>query len=167
MTKKNFDADGFYRALSRGVEARGVTWKQVSDATGVSSSTLSRMADGRRPDAASLAVLSAWAGLNPAEYVRDVEVEQVDDAEAMRLWREAGLPEYFLGNRGTNAKLVRFVELAQEAAVCHGIHYPECWDAAAYPTVGAALAEMVAAFRCSCDECPRGVLADGKENQHG
>ena len=31
-----------------------------------------------------------------------------DDAEIMRLWRECGLPEYFLGNGGTNYKLVEF-----------------------------------------------------------
>ena len=30
---------------------------------------LTRMAQGRRPDAASMAALSAWAGINPANYV--------------------------------------------------------------------------------------------------
>ena len=38
--------------------------------TGVSASTLTRMAQGRKPDAASLAALSAWAGLNPSDFVR-------------------------------------------------------------------------------------------------
>ncbi len=31
-----------------------------------------------------------------------------DDAEVMRIWRECGLPEYFLGNAGSNHKLVAF-----------------------------------------------------------
>ena len=31
-----------------------------------------------------------------------------NDSEVMRLWRECGLPEYFLGNGGTNHKLVKF-----------------------------------------------------------
>lgn len=31
-----------------------------------------------------------------------------DDAEVMRLWRECGLPEYFLVNAGSNHKLVAF-----------------------------------------------------------
>ena len=31
-----------------------------------------------------------------------------DDAEVMCIWRECGLPEYFLGNGGTNHKLVEF-----------------------------------------------------------
>jgi len=34
----------------------------------------------------------------------------VDDAKVMRLWRECGLPEYFLGNGGTNHKLVAFAK---------------------------------------------------------
>jgi transcriptional regulator with XRE-family HTH domain len=66
---KGFDGDGFYRALEATVEIRGVNWKKVSEATGVSPSTLTRMAQGRRPDAASLAALSAWAGLNPSDFV--------------------------------------------------------------------------------------------------
>lgn len=66
--KKNWDAAGFWAGLSRVVEVRGWTWKRVSQETGVSSSTLSRMKDGRKPDAASLAALSAWSGLNPAQF---------------------------------------------------------------------------------------------------
>src|SRR5690242_13919310 len=67
---KRFNAKAFFKALSSVVEARNVPWTQVSRETGVTTSTLSQMAVGRRPDAASLAVLSAWAGLNPAHFVR-------------------------------------------------------------------------------------------------
>ena len=67
---KGFDGDGFYRALEATVSARSKNWKQVAAETGVSASTLTRMAQGRRPDAASLAVLSAWAGLNPSDFVK-------------------------------------------------------------------------------------------------
>lgn len=67
--KQEFDATGFYAALVRSVNARSTTWKDVSKETGVSQTTLTRMGQGRRPDAASLAALSAWAGINPANYV--------------------------------------------------------------------------------------------------
>lgn len=67
--KQEFDAAGFYSALERSVRARKVNWKEVSTDTGVSQTTLTRMGQGRRPDAASLAALSAWAGINPANYV--------------------------------------------------------------------------------------------------
>ena len=66
---KGFDGDAFYRALETTVTARSKTWKQVAAETGVGASTLTRMARGRRPDAASLAALSAWAGLNPSDFV--------------------------------------------------------------------------------------------------
>ncbi len=69
MDDKGFDGDAFYRALENTVNARSKTWKQVAAETGVSASTLTRMAQGRRPDAGSLAALSAWAGLNPSDFV--------------------------------------------------------------------------------------------------
>lgn len=68
-TKPSFNFRGFYRALADTVAARAATWKIVSDETGVSQTTLSRMARGRQPDAESLASLSSWSGLNPADYV--------------------------------------------------------------------------------------------------
>lgn len=66
---KGFQAEAFYEALSTTVEARKVTWKQVSKETRVGASTLTRMSQGRQPDAASLAAISAWAGINPADFV--------------------------------------------------------------------------------------------------
>lgn len=64
----NFDFEAFYKALSATVTARRMTWKMVSEDTGVSQSTLSRMSKGRRPDAASLTALSAWSGINPVDF---------------------------------------------------------------------------------------------------
>lgn len=68
-TSKGFDDQAFYRALASAVEERDLNWKQVSLNTGVSASTLTRMSQGKKPDAASLAALSAWSGLNPADFV--------------------------------------------------------------------------------------------------
>lgn len=67
--EKGFDADAFYKALATTVAAKGVTWKKVSQDTGVSATTLTRMAQGRRPDSSSLAILASWAGLDIANYV--------------------------------------------------------------------------------------------------
>jgi len=69
LEDKGFDGEAFYRALETTVETRGKNWKQVAAETGVGASTLARMAQGRKPDAASLAALSAWAGLNPSDFV--------------------------------------------------------------------------------------------------
>jgi len=64
-----FDNQAFYRALSATRVARDMTWKEVADEASVSASTLTRMAQDSRPDADGLAALSAWSGLNPADFV--------------------------------------------------------------------------------------------------
>jgi transcriptional regulator with XRE-family HTH domain len=66
--QSKFDFASFFKALAATVASRGATWKTVSEATGVSQTTLSRMARGRQPDAESLTALSAWSGLNPVDF---------------------------------------------------------------------------------------------------
>lgn len=67
--KPLFDLEGFYQALRATRESRDLTWKDVADQASISASTLTRMAQNRRPDADGLAALSAWSGLNPADFV--------------------------------------------------------------------------------------------------
>jgi hypothetical protein len=64
-----FDFEAFYRAVDLTREARGLNWKQVGEQTSIHPSTLARMGQNKRPDADGLASLSAWSGLNPAEFV--------------------------------------------------------------------------------------------------
>ena len=65
-----FDAGAFYEALDGARMARTMTWKQVAGETGVSASTLTRMAQGKRPDVDGLAALVAWSGLDADDYLR-------------------------------------------------------------------------------------------------
>ena len=65
-----FDNGAFYEALDAERQARQLTWKQVASESGVSASTLTRMAQGRRPDVDGLAALAAWSGLRADDYVR-------------------------------------------------------------------------------------------------
>lgn len=93
--KKQFDAQGFYQAIERDVSARKITWRELSIATGVSQTTLTRMGQGRKPDAASMAALSAWAGINPANYFKGASPQpdiaagavyaELDDDQIMNL----------------------------------------------------------------------------------
>jgi hypothetical protein len=94
--KQEFDSDAFYAAIERAVGSRKVTWKEVSLATGVSQTTLTRMGQGRKPDAASMAALSAWAGINPASYVagqvaRPVPAGQTLEQVALLFRQDAAL----------------------------------------------------------------------------
>ena len=69
-TRGTFDSGSFFSALESTKLARGLTWKQVADQSGVSASTLTRMAQGRRPDVDGLAALSSWSGLDIDDFVR-------------------------------------------------------------------------------------------------
>lgn len=112
--KQEFDAAGFYSGLERAVRARRVNWKDVSNETGVSQTTLTRMGQGRKPDAASLAALSAWAGINPADYVsgmfpnRQTEGQTLDKV-ALLFRKDAQLSE------DARKKLEAIVESAYNA----------------------------------------------------
>lgn len=65
-----FDNNGFYEALSATRQARNLSWKQVAAESGVSASTLTRMAQGKRPDVDGLAALLSWSGLKADDFVR-------------------------------------------------------------------------------------------------
>jgi hypothetical protein len=51
-------------------------------------------------------------------------VERCNDAEIMRIWRECGLPEFFLGNGGTNGKLCEFAKRVADKWISVDDHPP-------------------------------------------
>ena len=71
-----FDSDAFHSALDAVRRARDLNWKEVAAQSGVSASTLTRMAQGKRPDVDGLAALVAWSGLDAGDYVRSDEAER-------------------------------------------------------------------------------------------
>ena len=79
-----FDSEAFYDALDAVRLARSMNWKQVAAEAGISASTLTRMAQGKRPDVDSLAALAAWSGLSVDDYVRAHGAEQ-EDTEPLAL----------------------------------------------------------------------------------
>jgi len=70
MNLGDFDADAFYAALDGQRQSRKLTWKKVAEESGVSASTLTRLAQGRRPDVDSMATLLVWSGLSADFFVR-------------------------------------------------------------------------------------------------
>jgi transcriptional regulator with XRE-family HTH domain len=78
MPKGIFDAEGFFQALDDVRSSRELTWKQVADESEVSASTLTRMAQGRRPDVDSLAALLKWSGLSADDFIVDGDDSEVE-----------------------------------------------------------------------------------------
>ena len=87
-TRSQFDFVGFYKALSATVKTRNTNWKTVSEQTGISQTTLSRMSKGRQPDAESLTALSAWSGLNPVDFLAGPKQAREPIAMVTKLLRE-------------------------------------------------------------------------------
>lgn len=88
MSAPAFDVAGFRAALDRSRNAQGVQWREVARQTGVSASTLSRMATGRTPDAASMAALCAWAGIDHRKYLTPKPEPKMDTGLLMSSLRE-------------------------------------------------------------------------------
>jgi transcriptional regulator with XRE-family HTH domain len=70
MSQGDFDAEAFYAALDGQRQSQQLTWKKVAEESGVSASTLTRLAQGRRPDVDSMAALLVWSGLSADAFVR-------------------------------------------------------------------------------------------------
>lgn len=79
----SFDAEAFYEAVDAQRRAKKMTWRQVAVATGVSASTFTRMAQGKRPDVDSLATLCSWSGLSADDFVRSERKEKGPEPLAM------------------------------------------------------------------------------------
>lgn len=64
MSGHRLDVQEFHRRLDLQRTDRGLSWRDVAGATGLSPSTLSRIADGHRPDADALVSLLVWLDLD-------------------------------------------------------------------------------------------------------
>lgn len=79
----SFDCEAFYTALDAHRQSLKLTWKQVASQSGVSASTLTRMAQGRRPDVDGLAALTAWSGLSADDFVKKSKGAESKEAEPL------------------------------------------------------------------------------------
>lgn len=66
---EHFDNEAFYAALNAARLSRQMTWRDVAEATGVASSTFSRMGQGASPDVNGLAALLKWSNLKAEMFI--------------------------------------------------------------------------------------------------
>lgn len=67
--KEQFLNEAFFDALDAHRQAKKLTWKAVAEKAQVSASTLTRIAQGKRPDVDTLAALCKWSGLSADEFI--------------------------------------------------------------------------------------------------
>ncbi|MBX3263740.1 MAG: hypothetical protein KF782_28970 [Labilithrix sp.] len=84
-----FDLDGFRAAVDAERRARGQPWSAVAAETGVSPSTLTRMARGRGAEVDALAALALWAGVSLDAFVRPARAAPAGSAGPRAIGRVA------------------------------------------------------------------------------
>jgi transcriptional regulator with XRE-family HTH domain len=85
------DASSLFNALDAARNARGLQWKHVAEQTGVSASTLTRIAQGKRPDVDGFAAITAWLGNDPRAFFtpNSNNVTGVESGDAVSLFVSA------------------------------------------------------------------------------
>lgn len=66
---KPFLGEVFYKALDAQRQSKKMTWKKIAEEASVSASTLTRIAQGKRPDVDTMAALCKWSGLSADSFV--------------------------------------------------------------------------------------------------
>src|SRR4051812_26867405 len=81
--RDDFDTKALYAALDSHRDAKGMNWKEVAEQTGVNASTLTRMAQGKLPDAKGLAALFQWSGFTADEFMRGTSAGKRNEPETL------------------------------------------------------------------------------------
>lgn len=68
-TDKRFDVVQFFADIDWVRRRATLNWKQVAAQAGVSASTLTRIAQGHRPDVDGLCALLEWGDLDVSRYI--------------------------------------------------------------------------------------------------
>lgn len=68
MPKTTVDVGALYSALDRKRRSESLSWRDLAHQLGVSPSTFTRMAQGRRPDVDAFATLIGWLGMVPSDF---------------------------------------------------------------------------------------------------
>lgn len=105
----SFDEAAFFAALDSVRKARGVNWKQVATESKVSQSTLTRLAQGKRPDVDSLAALVDWADLSADDFV--IRTKEQAQTEPMAM-----ISTYLRADRSLSPAAASAIETVVEAA---------------------------------------------------
>lgn len=78
------DVTALHAAVDQRRQSEGLSWRQLAGQLGISPSTLSRMAQGHRPDVDSFATIIGWLGV-PAERFFTGSKPQEDGAATLAM----------------------------------------------------------------------------------
>src|SRR5437879_3682384 len=85
MPEARLDVDALYAALDARRRSKGLSWREVAREAGVSPSTLTRMAQGKRPDVNGFAALVSWLGMSADEFLTALHPAKTKKADTMAM----------------------------------------------------------------------------------
>ncbi|MBI2373859.1 MAG: helix-turn-helix transcriptional regulator [Deltaproteobacteria bacterium] len=113
MPDAHLDLPKFYAALDAARKARALSWRQLASEAGVSASTLTRMAQGRRPDVDSFALLVRWVGLSADTFL---SLESESDIPFSQDQTLAVISTYLRANKNLSSESASALEDIIQAA---------------------------------------------------
>jgi transcriptional regulator with XRE-family HTH domain len=75
MPKEHLNTAALYAALDAQRGSRALSWRQLAKEVGVSPSTMTRLANGQRPDVDAFAALVRWLGQPADSFLTSDELE--------------------------------------------------------------------------------------------
>ncbi|MER7966875.1 MULTISPECIES: helix-turn-helix domain-containing protein [Streptomyces] len=75
MARTRVNVSALYAALDAAKNEKQLSWRQLAAEVGVSPSTMTRMANGNRPDVDAFAALVRWLGMPAETFMVDPEDE--------------------------------------------------------------------------------------------
>jgi transcriptional regulator with XRE-family HTH domain len=110
------DVVGLHAALDAEREGRGWSWRQLARELGLSASTMSRLANGQKPDVDAFAVMVSWLQADANRFIV-TEAQQRERAEREEPDLVAELAPLLRARRDLDAKDVEHLTELIRAAV--------------------------------------------------
>ena len=113
MPRSRIDVVAFHAALDAARGSRGdLSWRQLAAEVGVSPSTMTRLANGKRPDVDAFAALVRWLGMPAERFMLDADDIQTTEPELL-----AELAPLLRARSDLNPEDVQYLEELIGAAV--------------------------------------------------
>jgi transcriptional regulator with XRE-family HTH domain len=113
MPETTINVVALYDAVDGKREAKGFSWRELANQLGITPSTFTRMAQGRRPDVDTFATLLRWLAM-PADAFTHSERRKVEEAEPMAM-----ISSYLRSAKNVSAQEAEALEDIVKAAYRH------------------------------------------------
>ena len=111
MTEAQLDVEALYGALDARRKRKALSWRDVAREAGVSASTLTRMAQGKRPDVDGFAALVDWLGMPADSFLKAADAKKAKKADPVAMFST-----FLRASKELDEQSVEFLEDILQAA---------------------------------------------------